>query len=102
VCTASIIRAMLMQAVHTSEMSVYFNETTWFSIPESCHLGTYRHENLKCHEIYVVFGVIVVMLAVMCALRTTTLRYGHCNLIFCRCDDLHVKFERNFIRFLKM
>jgi hypothetical protein len=27
----------LVEAVRTSEMSVYFSETTWCYIPESCH-----------------------------------------------------------------
>jgi hypothetical protein len=46
--TASIIRAM-MEAVHTSDMSVYFNKTTWRYIQESCHLHTCSCENLKSH-----------------------------------------------------
>jgi hypothetical protein len=41
--TASIIRvmnltALIMEAIGTSETSVYFNRTTWRYIPESCHL----------------------------------------------------------------
>jgi hypothetical protein len=38
VLTASIIRAMMMKVVCTSETSVYFNETTRPYITESCHL----------------------------------------------------------------
>jgi hypothetical protein len=47
--TASIIRTM-MEAVCTSEVSVYFNKTTQQYIPESCHLYTHCHENLKFHR----------------------------------------------------
>jgi len=36
-----------MEAVHTSEMSVYSNETTQRYIPEGFHLHTCHHENLK-------------------------------------------------------
>jgi hypothetical protein len=32
------IIALMMEAVHTSETSVYFNETTRRYIPEGCHL----------------------------------------------------------------
>jgi hypothetical protein len=34
----------MMQAVHTSETSVYFNETTWSYIPEACHLHPQNFE----------------------------------------------------------
>jgi hypothetical protein len=37
VLAVSIVRAM-MEAVRTSEMSVYCNETTLRYIPEDCHL----------------------------------------------------------------
>jgi hypothetical protein len=40
--------ALMMEAVCTSESSVYF-ETTWCYIPEVCHLHTHCHENLKSH-----------------------------------------------------
>jgi hypothetical protein len=33
-------RAMMMEAVCTSETSVYFNDTTWCYIPEVCHVHT--------------------------------------------------------------
>jgi hypothetical protein len=32
------IIALMMEAVHASEMSVYFKETTRHYIPEGCHL----------------------------------------------------------------
>jgi hypothetical protein len=32
-----MIIAFIMEAVCTSETSVYFNATTWHYIPESCH-----------------------------------------------------------------
>jgi len=39
-----------MEAVHTSETSVYFNETTRRSIPESYNFHIRRRENLKFHK----------------------------------------------------
>jgi hypothetical protein len=36
----------MMEAVRTSETLVYL-ETTWHYIPESCHLHTSCHEDLK-------------------------------------------------------
>jgi hypothetical protein len=39
-----------MEAVRTSETSVYSNETTRRCIPESCHLHTRRRENLKSRK----------------------------------------------------
>jgi hypothetical protein len=36
--TASII-TLMMKVVSTSEMSVYFSETTWRYIPEGCHFA---------------------------------------------------------------
>jgi hypothetical protein len=41
----SVISALL-EAVHTSETSVYY-ETTWCRILEGWHLHTHRSENLK-------------------------------------------------------
>jgi hypothetical protein len=46
----NIFIALMMEAVHTSETSVFFNETKWCYIQESCHLHTHRCENLKSHE----------------------------------------------------
>jgi hypothetical protein len=40
---------LMMGAVRISETSVYFNETTWRCIPESCNLHSRRHENFKYH-----------------------------------------------------
>jgi hypothetical protein len=37
---------MMMEAVSTSETSVYFYQTKRRTIPESCHLHTRRRENL--------------------------------------------------------
>jgi hypothetical protein len=52
--TASIIRAMMinlmMEAVCTSETSVYFYKTTQHCIPEGCHLHIHRHDNLNSHS----------------------------------------------------
>jgi hypothetical protein len=39
--------ALIMEAVGTSETSVYFNETTQSHIPEGCNLHNRRRENLK-------------------------------------------------------
>jgi hypothetical protein len=48
--TATIIIITLMKdAVHTSETSVYFSETTRRYIPEGYDLHTRRRENLKYH-----------------------------------------------------
>jgi hypothetical protein len=40
---------LMMEAVHTSETLVHFNEITWCYIPESCHLHTCHCEDLKSH-----------------------------------------------------
>jgi hypothetical protein len=53
VYTASIIRViitLMMEAVRTSEISVYSNETTRRYIPEGSHFYTRRRENLKSHK----------------------------------------------------
>jgi hypothetical protein len=34
----SVIRALMIKAVRTSETSVYFNGTTRRNIPEGCHI----------------------------------------------------------------
>jgi hypothetical protein len=41
--------ALMMEAVLTSETSVFFNEITRRYIPESYHLHTRRRENIKSH-----------------------------------------------------
>jgi len=43
------INAPTMEAVRTSEMLVYFGKTTWYYIPQGCHLQTRCHENPKSH-----------------------------------------------------
>jgi hypothetical protein len=49
--TASVIRAMVVEAVNTSATSVGFNVTTRRSVPEeSRYLNTRRRENLKFHS----------------------------------------------------
>jgi hypothetical protein len=55
-----------MEAVRTSETSVYSNETTWRYVPEGSKLHTRRRENLKS--------------------RTANL-YGEATLIMPRPDD---------------
>jgi hypothetical protein len=52
VCTASIIRAWMMEAVRTSETSVTFNVATRRYIPEDSKLHTRRHGNLKSRKEY--------------------------------------------------
>jgi hypothetical protein len=37
-CVLSSIIALMMETEHTSEMSIYFYETTQRHIPEDCHL----------------------------------------------------------------
>jgi hypothetical protein len=44
--TASIIKALMMEAVRTSETSVYSNETARRYIPEGSNLHIRRRENL--------------------------------------------------------
>jgi hypothetical protein len=44
--------------VHTSEMSVYFNETTWHYIPEGYHIHTCRHENVKSNVTKISFSTV--------------------------------------------
>jgi hypothetical protein len=39
----------MMEAVLTSETSVYFNETTRLYIPEVCHIHTRSSDNPKSH-----------------------------------------------------
>jgi hypothetical protein len=56
VFAASIIRAMMMEAASTSEMLVNFYQTTWYFNPEDSHLHTCRHENLKSHNIKLLFN----------------------------------------------
>jgi hypothetical protein len=67
VCPSVI--GLMMEAVCTSEKLVYFNKTTQCYIPESCHLHTCCHENLKSHNISqlqrssaVIRGIIIVPL----------------------------------------
>jgi hypothetical protein len=48
--TACIIRTMMMEAVRTSETSIYF-DTTRRSIPEGCYLNTRRRDILKSHRL---------------------------------------------------
>jgi hypothetical protein len=38
-----------MEAVHTSETSVYYNESTWHYITEGSNLHNRRSDNLKSH-----------------------------------------------------
>jgi hypothetical protein len=40
---------LTMEAVLTSETSVYSSKATWRYIPEGSHLHTHRCENLKSH-----------------------------------------------------
>jgi hypothetical protein len=46
--TASII-TLMMKAIRTSEISVYFDETIRRYTPESCHLHNYSREKMKSH-----------------------------------------------------
>jgi hypothetical protein len=48
--TIFMMITLMMEAVHTSETSVYFNETIWRYIPEGCHLHTRHRGNLKAHN----------------------------------------------------
>jgi hypothetical protein len=44
--------ALMMEAVHISETSVYLYETTWRYIPEAYHLHTHHREKLKSHILH--------------------------------------------------
>jgi hypothetical protein len=50
VCTASIIIALMIEVVHTTETSVSFNVATQRYIPKDFKLHTRRRENLKSHK----------------------------------------------------
>jgi hypothetical protein len=52
-----------MEAVHTSETSVYYYETTWRFVPESCHLHARRCEDLKSHNTF--HGIVFIYLSVI-------------------------------------
>jgi hypothetical protein len=56
--SASIIRAMMMEAARTSEMSVDIQLRTWQYIPEDSELHTHRRENLKSHMLEPDFATI--------------------------------------------
>jgi hypothetical protein len=49
VLIASIVIALMMEAVNTSETSVNFYQTTQHNIPEDSHLHTCRRDNPKSH-----------------------------------------------------
>jgi hypothetical protein len=44
--------ALMVEAVHTSETSVDFNDTRRY-IAEGCHFHTRRRKNLKSHKMYI-------------------------------------------------
>jgi hypothetical protein len=48
-CIQPASSTLMMEAVRTSETSVYSNETTWRYIPEDSHFHTRRRKNLKSH-----------------------------------------------------
>jgi hypothetical protein len=41
----------MMEAICTSQMSVYFNKTTRRYVSEGCHLHTLHHEDVKSHSV---------------------------------------------------
>jgi hypothetical protein len=47
--TRGLLTAMMMEAVCTSETSIYFNKTIHHYIPEGCNLHTHHSYNLKSH-----------------------------------------------------
>jgi hypothetical protein len=47
------VTALMMEAAHTSETSVYANETTWRYIAEGCHVHTSSREKLKSQKMIV-------------------------------------------------
>jgi hypothetical protein len=53
----TVLIALMMEAVRTSEMLVNFYQTTWRYSPEDHHLRNHRRENLKS---YLVLWLLVV------------------------------------------
>jgi hypothetical protein len=51
--------AMTIEAVHTSETSVYYNETTRGNIRQGSNLNTRRRENLKSNILSLSSGLIM-------------------------------------------
>jgi hypothetical protein len=62
VCSASInrVNVLLMEAVHISETSIYFNEAKLRYILEGWHSHNRRRENLKSHRFSSIHNIIVV------------------------------------------
>jgi hypothetical protein len=48
---AAFITPLMMEAVRTSQMSVFFNYATRQYGPEGCFLHTRRREHLKSHKL---------------------------------------------------
>jgi hypothetical protein len=48
----------MMEAVHTSEVSVYFSETTQCYFPEGSNLHTCHYEYVKCHLDFIMFVLV--------------------------------------------
>jgi hypothetical protein len=57
--------ALIMEAVHTSERSVYYKETEGCNIPEGSNSHTHSHEKLKSHmKIYSFHSDIIIIYSV--------------------------------------
>jgi hypothetical protein len=54
-----------MDAVHTSETSVYYNETARRNIPEGSNCHNRRRENLKSHNLFTIYLFIIYLFSVL-------------------------------------
>jgi hypothetical protein len=75
---ASNITALMMEALRTSETSVYPNETTRRYMPEGSNLHTRRRENLKSDNFAVYFLPLpTAMKTVVRSQRSSGFHYEH-------------------------
>jgi hypothetical protein len=81
--TSSVISAM-MEAVRTSETSVFFNETARLYIPQGCHVHTRRRENLKS------FLLLFTSFKVEAQRLVPTMSKRHLSSPFCRSSEMSV------------
>jgi hypothetical protein len=51
----------MMEALRTSETTVYFNEPTQWRVPECCNLHTRRRENLQSHITFLLCSAIILV-----------------------------------------
>jgi hypothetical protein len=64
--TPSYLSRTMMEAVCTSETSVYFNEIVWLYIPEDCHLHTWHSVQTLSFALKILSNVGVLKLTLEC------------------------------------